>query len=90
VQSTIGPRELRDWQAFFRIFPPEYHADYRAGLIASTFANAFRKKNSRAYKPIDFMPARYQQHKDDPKVLSTKIRGAFQQIAARMKASGKS
>jgi len=34
----------------------EYRDDLRAGIVASTIANANRPKGKRAYKPEDFMP----------------------------------
>lgn len=50
-------RELTEWAAFLQLEPQgEDRADLRAGIIASTIANANRKKGAKKYKPADFMP----------------------------------
>ena len=49
--------DLRQWIEYYKTSPwGQERADLRAGIIASTFANANRAKRSRAYKPEDFMP----------------------------------
>lgn len=55
-------RELTEWAAFLQLEPHgEDRADLRAGIVASTIANANRKKGTRAFKPSDFMPKFEQQ-----------------------------
>jgi hypothetical protein len=49
--------ELAEWEAYWRIEPwGEARADLRAGIVASTLANAHRKKGARPFAPSDFMP----------------------------------
>ena len=48
--------ELLEWMAYYKIEPwGEKRADMRAGVIASTIANIFRKKGRKPFKPVDFM-----------------------------------
>lgn len=57
----ISSRELAEWAAFYRMEPWGAEAqDWRAGLIASTIANANRDPRRRRvpYQPSDFMPRR--------------------------------
>lgn len=43
--------------AFFGVEPfGEVRGDIQAGIVAATFANANRKKGSKALNPADFMP----------------------------------
>lgn len=52
-------RELSEWMAYFSLDPfGEERADLRAGIVASTIANAQRdpKQRRQPYKPEDFMP----------------------------------
>lgn len=53
----ISSRELTEWAAFLQLEPHgEERADLRAGIIASTIANANKKKGTSPFKPEDFMP----------------------------------
>ena len=57
----MSSRELAEWMAFFELEPWGTEVeDWRAGLIASTVANANRdqKRRRRPYEPQDFMPRR--------------------------------
>lgn len=59
--SRVSSRELAEWMAFFELEPWGTEVeDWRAGLIASTVANANRdqKRRRRPYEPQDFMPRR--------------------------------
>jgi len=55
--ATISSRKLSEWMAYYQIEPfGEERGDLRAAIIASTLANIWRGKNSKSYKPSDFMP----------------------------------
>jgi len=55
--ARVDSRELAEWRAYERLEPfGEWRADYRAAIVASVMANAFRGKESRAFTPEDFMP----------------------------------
>lgn len=57
VLSKHTSKEMTEWAAFLQLEPHgEDRADLRAGIVASTIANANRKKGTRAFKPSDFMP----------------------------------
>ncbi len=57
VLDKHSSRELSEWAAYLQIEPQgEERADLRAGIVASTIANANRKKGTKAFKPSDFMP----------------------------------
>lgn len=59
--ARIDSQELTEWAAYFGLEPWGTEVeDWRAGLIASTIANANRdpKKRREAYQPQDFMPKR--------------------------------
>lgn len=52
----MSAQEFADWQFYAQIEPfGEDRADFRAGVIASTFYNMNRGKNAEALKPSDFM-----------------------------------
>lgn len=56
--GLLSSRQLAEWQVYYNLEPfGEEPAYWRAGVIASVFGNAFRKKGSRPFKPSDFMPA---------------------------------
>ena len=62
VLSKHTSKEMTEWAAFLQLEPHgEDRADLRAGIVASTIANANRKKGTRAFKPSDFMPKFEQQ-----------------------------
>ena len=49
--------QFAEWMAFSTIEPwGQDRDDLRMGIVASTIANANRGKNTKAYKPQDFMP----------------------------------
>ena len=55
--GRISSRELTEWRAYCGIEPfGEERADLRAGIVASTVANVFRKSGTQPYKAQDFMP----------------------------------
>jgi len=55
---------LSEWLAYFELEPfGEDQDEWRAGMIASTTANLFSKKQ---YKPQDFMRKQYQAEKPEP------------------------
>jgi hypothetical protein len=55
--ARVGSDELTEWMAFYQLEPfGEVRADLRSGVVAATFANAHRSKDSRAFTPEDFMP----------------------------------
>lgn len=60
AQARISAREFAEWMAYYTLEPwGQERADLRAGIIASTVANANRdaKKRRQPFKPQDFMPA---------------------------------
>ncbi len=53
----MSAKTFTEWQAYCSLEPFGPPAEFwRAGLIASTFANANRKKGQDSLKPEDFMP----------------------------------
>lgn len=55
--KRMGSDELSEWMAFYQLEPfGDYRADYRSGVVASTFANAHRAKDASPFRPEDFMP----------------------------------
>ena len=55
----MSSRELTEWMCYYEQEPwGEERADLRAGIIASTIANANRapKKRKKPFTPTDFMP----------------------------------
>lgn len=53
----IGSDELTEWMAFYQLEPfGDFRADVRTGIVASTFANANRARDTRTFTPEDFMP----------------------------------
>ena len=51
--------DLAEYEAFYLLEPfGEYQTNYAAGVVASTIANIYRKKNSKPFTPEDFMPKR--------------------------------
>lgn len=66
LRSTMSAAEMRMWMAYHRIEPiGMYRGDLRAGLVASTIANANRGKNTKPFNPLDFMPIQKQQREAD-------------------------
>jgi len=63
--SRISSRELTEWRAYYGLEPfGEDRADLRAGIVASTMANVFRKSGAKPYKAQDFMP-RFEKTRQD-------------------------
>ena len=55
--AEMDSAELTEWMAYEQVEPfGEWRADLRAGIIASTIANALRGRGSRPLTPEDFMP----------------------------------
>jgi len=55
--ASLGSDELTEWMAYYQLEPfGDYRADYRSGVVASTFANAHRAKDANPFRPEDFMP----------------------------------
>lgn len=55
--SRISSRELTEWRAYCALEPfGEERADLRAGIVASTMANVFRRSGTKPYKAQEFMP----------------------------------
>jgi hypothetical protein len=72
--------QMAEWEAFWRIDPwGEERADLRAGIVASTVANANRGSKTKAFRPVDFMPYadRTAQARADSRDLSKRLRQAF-------------
>ena len=63
--SRVSSHELTEWQAYYGLEPfGEDRADLRAGIVASTVANVFRKSGTSPYKAQDFMP-RFEKTRQD-------------------------
>lgn len=55
--ARISSRELTEWQAYYTLEPFGARQGYvQAAIVASTVANVNRGKDSRPFKPEDFMP----------------------------------
>lgn len=69
VQASTNAREFAEWCVFESLDPAsEARADWRAAMLASTIANAFRGKSQRAFTIKDFIPqfrTKKQQRTDD-------------------------
>ena len=64
LEHSLGSSELIEWQRFWAREPWGAHRDnIHAGLIASTLANAFRGKGSKAITYQDFMLVDRSEHK---------------------------
>jgi len=57
AQAEISGNEFAWWLAYMELEPfGEERGDLRSAIIASTIANAHRKKGARPFKPEEFMP----------------------------------
>jgi hypothetical protein len=85
--TRMGSDEITEWMAFYQIEPfGDMRADVRSGVIASTFANANRAKNSKPFTPEDFMPfVDRSPLKDESKVNVARFKAMF---SNRVKKSG--
>ncbi len=55
--ARMSASEFHEWFVFYQMEPfGEWRSDLRAGIVASTFASAHRRKGSRRPTPKDFMP----------------------------------
>ena len=55
--EKVPSKLILEWMAFSRLEPFGSQADYLgSAIVACTVANANRGKNTKAYKPEDFMP----------------------------------
>lgn len=55
--SQITSRQFGEWMAYYNVEPfGDNRADLRSGILASVFANIYRKKGAKQYTPADFMP----------------------------------
>lgn len=55
--QNLDSHELTEWAAYDLIEPfGPWRADLRAGIVASTVANALRGKGGKSFKPEDFVP----------------------------------
>ena len=55
--AEMDSAELTEWMAYDQVEPfGEWRADLRAGIVASTIANALRGRGSRPFRPEDFIP----------------------------------
>lgn len=78
AQREIDSQEFAGWLAFDRVSPfGEERADLRSAIIAATFANAHRGKNTKAFTVADFTP-RF----DDPKSATQTPDEMFARLAA--------
>lgn len=78
--AQMSAAQLRGWMAYYNIEPwGEDRGDLRAGIVAATVANAFRKKGSRPMRPADFMPQFDAPYRPppDPQDLFRKLQARF-------------
>lgn len=69
IGREMSSHELGQWMALYRIEPfGDERNDLHAGIVASTIVNCTPRKDSRQYKPTDFMPRwdRQDQVDNDP------------------------
>ena len=80
--ASMGSDELTEWMAYYQLEPfGDYRADYRSGVVASTFANAHRAKDAGPFKPEDFMPfldkPKATQPQDETQLNVARFKGMF-------------
>ncbi|MFZ2738093.1 MAG: DUF4035 domain-containing protein [Burkholderiaceae bacterium] len=72
--ARIGSDELTEWMAFYQLEPfGDFRADVRAGIVASTFANANRARDTKPFTPEDFMPFVDKQPAKAPSPIKTPL-----------------
>ena len=55
--QELDSYQIAEWMAYAQLEPfGEQEAFWRSGMTASTIANVNRGKNTKAFKPEDFMP----------------------------------
>lgn len=77
--ARMSSHELSEWMAFYQIEPFGLApADLRAGIVASTIANANRGKDAKAFRPEDFVPT-WDQPMEKPRweSMKSKMMGLF-------------
>jgi len=80
----IDSRELSEWAAFYSLEPFGYfRSDMQAGIVASTIANCNRTKNSRSFKPMDFMP--FNNHNERKVMTGQDIKNVMMGLAEKQK-----
>lgn len=72
--GELSSSQLAEWLAFYQLEPwGEERADLRAGIVASTIANANRsQKQKKPYTPEDFMP-RFDGEEEDPEETAMRL-----------------
>jgi len=77
--QRVGSDELTEWMAFYQLEPfGDFRADYRSGVIASTFANAHRAQDASPFRVEDFMPfLEKETPKVNPKVNVARFKAMF-------------
>ena len=89
LSEELPDSELLEWMIFYRLEPfGDERADLRAGIVASTVANANRGKRGRSLKPTDFMPFlkvddQRQKMRPRPKKLSQQARAILGPLAKK-------
>lgn len=74
--AELTSRQVAEWLAYAQVEPwGEDRADLRAGIVAATVANAFRRQDSRAFTPQDFMPDFAED--EDPDAASARLMAAL-------------
>jgi hypothetical protein len=76
-----------EWNVYARARPfGEERADLRAGIVASTIANANRGKSGRSFRPADFMPKFHRQaRRQSPKEIAMILEAGYQQASRKRK-----
>lgn len=77
--TRMSSRELSEWMAYATLEPfGEERADLRAGIIASTIANANRdpKHKPKPFAPSDFMPRFFDPPEAEPEPLAPEVLAA--------------
>lgn len=84
MRARMTVREYMDWATLYSVEPwGEKRDDLHAGIVASTFANAFRGKGQKAFKPADFMPdERRSRMARDPKQMQAQLKALMVQQRA--------
>lgn len=89
-QKYISSAEFAEWMAYYHLEPFGFHANFlQAGIIASTIANANRKKGAKPFKPNDFIPKSQYEILGIPKDSMEKIKEFFTGIASVKNKRGK-
>lgn len=71
--AQMPARLFAEWQAYFQVEPwGEERADLRAGIVAATVANPWRKEGSEPFKPEDFMP-KFGRQEEEPEDWRTML-----------------